>query len=308
MKKFLSITIPTYNRAAELDRQLAWLAQEIKGFEQECEVIVSDNCSTDYTPDVIEKWRSAFATTTYRPNRNSKNIFGVPNIALTINAAEGEFVWTIGDDDPIKVGTLAKVISLLRDNPDLAMLYLNFDGRDDRNNQAVEVAGLQNGQWLDAVFAATCPDGRAVFEHCVEQSFGSVIFVTAMIYRTQIAQESIQVWADSIHNWGGPGFWAGYCVTKGRLMITPETYIECKVGASHWQSEPDIWFRMFHHDIPEIFVKLQEHAGYSSKFCRRMILKNYKDTEIKVSDIKGHLRTAKKWPRFAASLLLLLLI
>jgi Glycosyl transferase family 2 len=53
MDILLSIVIPTYNRAVELDRQLGWLAQEIKGYEQECEVFISDNCSTDQTPESL---------------------------------------------------------------------------------------------------------------------------------------------------------------------------------------------------------------------------------------------------------------
>ena len=44
MQKLLTIAIPTYNRAALLDKQLAWLATAIKGFESECEIIISDNC------------------------------------------------------------------------------------------------------------------------------------------------------------------------------------------------------------------------------------------------------------------------
>jgi glycosyltransferase involved in cell wall biosynthesis len=308
MDKFLSIVIPTYNRAAELDRQLAWLANEIKGFEHLCEIIISDNCSTDHTPDIIQKWRLVFSQTPYRTHRNSKNIFGVPNLALGLNAAQGQFVWSIGDDDLIQDGTLAQVISLLRQHPDLALLYLNFNGRDERTDSTVDVAGLKNGQWLDADFAASCQDGQAIFEHSIEQSFGAVIFLTATIYRTQAVQKSLRLWPESIYNWGGQGFWTGYCATQGRVMITPERYIECKVGVSYWQSDDDIWFRMFHRDIPEVFVKLQEKAGYSHDFCRRMVLKNYKDTEIKATQVRDHLRTVKKWPRLAASLLFLLLL
>jgi glycosyltransferase involved in cell wall biosynthesis len=308
MDKFLSIIIPTYNRASELDRQLAWLADEIKGFEHECEIIISDNCSMDDTPGIVQKWQPVFSQTSYRTYRNAKNILGVPNLVSALKIAQGQFVWTIGDDDPIKDGTLAIVIALLKQNPDLALLYLNFNGRDERTDEAVGVAGINNGQWLDASFAASCQNGQEIFEHCIAQSFGAVIFLTATIYRTQAVQESFRLWPESIHNWGGQAFWTGYCATQGRVMITPESYIECKVGVSHWQSENDIWFTMLHRDIPEVFVKLQEKAGYSHDFCRRMVLDHYKATHIKVTQIRSHLKTAKKWPRLAASLLLLLLL
>jgi len=57
MNKLLTIAIPTYNRADLLDKQLTWLSQAIKGFETECEILVSDNCSTDHTQSIINKWR-----------------------------------------------------------------------------------------------------------------------------------------------------------------------------------------------------------------------------------------------------------
>ncbi|NEQ25134.1 MAG: glycosyltransferase, partial [Microcoleus sp. SIO2G3] len=74
MNKILSICIPTFNRAEELDNQLTWLFKEIKGFEDECEVIVSDNCSSDNTQEVVEKWRSLFCQTTFKSNRNQENV------------------------------------------------------------------------------------------------------------------------------------------------------------------------------------------------------------------------------------------
>ena len=307
MNKLLSIVIPTYNRASELDRQLTWLWHEIQGFEQECEIFVSDNCSTDSTPEIIQKWQTAFTQVSFRTNRNLKNIFGMPNLALCIQASQGQFVWTIGDDDRIKPGTVAQVLRLLKQNPDLALLYLNFNGYDDRTQQIVEVAGRSDDHWLDADFAATCQKGQAIFEHSIEQNFGAIIFLTATIYRTQFAQESLHIWPESINNWGGQAFWTGFCAAQGRVMITPDNYIECKIGVSHWQQEGGDWTKISYRDIPEVFLMLQERAGYSREFCRRMLLKNYKDCNIKVAHIKAHLKALMKWPKVAVSLLFLML-
>jgi glycosyltransferase involved in cell wall biosynthesis len=57
MNKLLTIAIPTYNRADLLDKQLEWLSQAIKGYESECEIFVSDNCSSDHTQEIIQKWQ-----------------------------------------------------------------------------------------------------------------------------------------------------------------------------------------------------------------------------------------------------------
>jgi glycosyltransferase involved in cell wall biosynthesis len=298
MNKLLSIVIPTYNRASELDRQLAWLLNEIQGVEQQCEIFISDNCSTDRTPEIVQKWQALFTNISFRTHRNPENIFGVPNLALCIQAAEGEFVWTIGDDDHIKPGTLSHVLNLLKQNPDLATLYLNFNGYDERTSEAV------NGEhWLDANFAATCKSSQTIFEHCIEQCFGSVIFLTATIYRTQFAHEALRLWPESINNWGGQGFWTGFCATQGQVMITPDNYVECKVGVSHWQQEGQGWLKIGLHDIPEVFRMLQKRAGYSRQFCQRMVLKNYKDhsKSIKIANIPRYFKTLTKAPRVFAS-------
>ena len=87
MTKLLTIGIPTFNRAQLLDRQLAWLAQAVKGFESECEIIVSDNCSSDDTPEVVKKWESHFSNTALKLNRNSENVGAIRNIAYCITPA-----------------------------------------------------------------------------------------------------------------------------------------------------------------------------------------------------------------------------
>jgi glycosyltransferase involved in cell wall biosynthesis len=295
------------NILLELDRQLAWLFHEIQGVEQQCEIFISDNCSTDGTPEIIQKWQAVFTNTSFTTNRNLENIFGVPNLALCLQAAKGKFVWTIGDDDRIKLGTLSHVLNLLKQNPDLAMLYLNFNGYDERTCESVNVNDIPDDHWLDASFAATCKNGQAVFEHCIEQNFGAVIFLTATIYRTQFVQEALRRWPESKDNWGGQGFWTGFCATQGQVMITPDNYVECKLGVSHWQQEGLNWSKIGHRDIPEVFLKLEARAGYSRQFCKKMVLKNYKDIQSKVTHITTHVKTFLKWPRVAVSLVFLLL-
>ena len=61
MSKLLTISIPTYNRAQMLDRQLKWLAFELMGYEDDCEIIISDNCSPDNTEEILEMWKAALS-------------------------------------------------------------------------------------------------------------------------------------------------------------------------------------------------------------------------------------------------------
>lgn len=71
MKPILSICIPTYNRSEYLDKTIATIT-EIDEFKcGKIEIVVSDNCSTDTTRQIMSKY-SGFENIIY--NRNEQNI------------------------------------------------------------------------------------------------------------------------------------------------------------------------------------------------------------------------------------------
>lgn len=266
MQKLLSICVPTYNRAQELDRQLEWLAHKVIGFEHDCEIIVSDNCSTDETQSVVQKWQSAFTQIRFQANRNDRNIGWIRNFACCLEMAVGKYTWIVGDDDRVYDGTLAYVLQTLKEKSDLALLYLNFSGR---NAQTGETMGEH---WFDPKLADSTLDSKALFEHCIEVNLGSVIFITAIVFRTDITTIATRTWLRSLDNWAGVAVWAGYCATQGKVAITKENFVECVIGTSHWQKESRIHFKTRYQDTPEVYLSLQG-MGYSRSFCRKMILK-----------------------------------
>jgi abequosyltransferase len=56
MSKLQTIVIPAFNRSEALNKQFMWLVKAIKAFESDCEIFVSDNCSTDNTHDIVQYW------------------------------------------------------------------------------------------------------------------------------------------------------------------------------------------------------------------------------------------------------------
>jgi hypothetical protein len=83
-------------------------------------------------------------------------------------------------------------------------------------------------------------------------------------------------------------------------VITPDTYVECKIGVSHWQSEGMGWAKIGRHDIPEVLLMLQERGGYSREFCRKMLIQHYKDYQIQFPYIRTYLRFLKQWLKGSA--------
>jgi glycosyltransferase involved in cell wall biosynthesis len=128
----LSICIPTYNRAGRLALLVEALASQTKagGLQDQVEVILSDNASTDETGRLGQKWSAGNPFIHYF--RNRWNIGGEPNFIRAIERARGKFVWVLGDDEYVSERALVRLLDYL--TPGVTQLYLNFrcidrDGR-----------------------------------------------------------------------------------------------------------------------------------------------------------------------------------
>jgi glycosyltransferase involved in cell wall biosynthesis len=94
----LSIVIPTYNRASYLALTLKELQAALSaGPQVGVEVLVSDNASSDNTPEIVN---AAIANgLTIRSVRNPENVGSDANIAQAFNLATGRYVLILSDDD-----------------------------------------------------------------------------------------------------------------------------------------------------------------------------------------------------------------
>lgn len=119
----LTIGVPTYNRAPLLNSSISRICEQIKGLNDRVEVIVSDNCSTDNTPETLNELAKDYSFKSYR---NEKNLGPDGNFLSILNKAKGEFVWIVSDDDNLSEEAIAKVVGLLNSYGDrLSLLYLN---------------------------------------------------------------------------------------------------------------------------------------------------------------------------------------
>ena len=268
MNKLLTIGIPTFNRAQLLEKQLNWLARAIKGYESECEIIISDNCSTDNTWKVIKKWGTAFSQATLKLNRNKSNIGAVRNIAYCINTANGTYVWTISDDDLIYEHSLAYIVKTLKTYPELGLLILNFSKRHVKTNQLIFERCFTVGD--DSV-----SKGKAIFEKCLEERSGAgVALTTALVYQTDLVQRAIEEWSSGLDNLLVQLYWTGFCAFHASAMVTKGSYLECNSGSHYFTENKKLLLTLRYADAPEVFVKLTE-LGYSGRLCQQLILKRF---------------------------------
>ena len=124
----LSISIPTFNRSEHLRSLLTTIHSSLSGREigKNIEVVVSDNCSLDNTPQVIEEISSLKKSYKFTSSRNSKNIGGDKNRMKVLLDSSGEFAWLLGDDDEIFDDSIGYLYELLKSDIKTGFAFINY--------------------------------------------------------------------------------------------------------------------------------------------------------------------------------------
>ena len=112
MAYLLTIAIPTYNRSKFLRRLLELLASEVKGLENEVELLVSDNASTDETQAVCKEMTGRLPL---RYHRQERNVGFDHNALWIVENAQGEYLWMFGDDDLMVEGSIGRMLAFLKE-------------------------------------------------------------------------------------------------------------------------------------------------------------------------------------------------
>ena len=118
--KLLSICIPTYNRADRLKQLLDNIIPQILEYEEEVEVCISNNGSTDNTREIVKKFKEKHPGL-IKYNENEINLGFDRNVLKVVNMPKGEFVWTFADDDLIVKNGFKEVIGFIKEKKDKEM-------------------------------------------------------------------------------------------------------------------------------------------------------------------------------------------
>lgn len=113
----VTVIITTYNYAHTVGVAIdSALAQDYPNLE----VLVVDNCSTDSTPQLVERYQG---DPRFRYIRNESNIGMVPNHNKGLRESRGEYVLFLSADDFLLPGHIVRSFRFLRDNPEIDVLY-----------------------------------------------------------------------------------------------------------------------------------------------------------------------------------------
>jgi abequosyltransferase len=270
----LSIVIPTYNRADFLDRCLELAIPLARAHN--ILIYVSDNTSTDATPEVVGKRIAEYPLIRY--GRNEKNLGPDGNFERALKQAQTEYVWLLGDTYRIPDDGVGRLIELIsRSNGKYDALVLNFhdrvpgvSGKDYTDqNELLSDLGWHMTCMSSLVYSSRLILGAA-FERYRETSF----------IQTGIVFEYIASTAFAIH-------WAP-TISVHTLSLEGRAKLSC------WQHQIfEIWTRRwanFVFSLPpsyDLDVKLsciKDHAAKTGIFsCKSLLLyrcRNFFNTKI----------------------------
>ncbi len=134
----VSVIIPNYNHAKYLTQRIdSVLGQSFQDFE----LIIMDDCSTDNSKSIIEKYRSDSRVSSIIYNEtNSGSTFRQWNKGLSI--ARGSYIWIAESDDTCAPTFLETMIKVLSTCPKASMAY--------SNSYRIDESGQVHGIWNEA--------------------------------------------------------------------------------------------------------------------------------------------------------------
>ena len=112
----VTVGVPTYNRANHLRRAIEMiLAQDLQDFE----LLISDDASTDATPDVVGRFRDSRVIY----SRNSSNLKIPGNLNRILDQARGEYIVMLHDHDTFDRSLLSRMVRVLDSEPGVGLVF-----------------------------------------------------------------------------------------------------------------------------------------------------------------------------------------
>jgi len=203
VRPVLSICLITYNRVQFLESLLQRLvATGIAGLSYE--IVLCDNCSTDETMVVANRWAEQHPQIRYF--RQQRNVGALNNLLTAYRLATGTYAIYLADDDLLIAEAVAEAVRYLDQHPDVVVAHAPWEMWDDVAKQS---QGLFYRVEQTRVF--TRGDALALANFVIEQH----IFPEICIYRTA-ALHKMYV-APSV------GFWAfvylAVCLNFGQVAF-----------------------------------------------------------------------------------------
>ncbi|RYY08115.1 MAG: glycosyltransferase [Sphingobacteriaceae bacterium] len=201
MVELISVIIPNYNHARFLNQRIdSVLNQTYQNFE----VIILDDCSTDDSKTIIEKYKN-------HP-KVKHTVFNTTNSGSTftqwekgINLAVGNYIWIAESDDYSSPDFLQSLIKIVDTNDNVGLAYCGSETVDEQGKKigtlVQETVNNKEGYYLNNGFDEC---RNAFFFHPIVPNASAVIFKKENFYKADASFKEYKICGD----WQ---FWIDIC-------------------------------------------------------------------------------------------------
>ncbi|MGN0739621.1 MAG: glycosyltransferase [Treponema sp.] len=160
-----SVEVTTYNQKEYIAQTLHSIIYQKHSYKYE--ILVSDDCSTDGTQDVIREFEKKYPEIV-KPVYNKKNLGAMANYYATVSRAKGKYLMGCAGDDYWLPGKVEKQISFMERNLDFDICYGKADCIDEINKVKMQSLGMNYLDFKDVLFRGNnCP----ALTLCIRTSF-----------------------------------------------------------------------------------------------------------------------------------------
>lgn len=110
-KPTVSILIPVYNEESTIEATVLSAVEQQSGVDYSCEVLISDNCSSDRTADICRHLETQFKGIKFFSQPT--NLGALKNMKFLVGQAKGEYVCFIGAHDLVPSGYISRLLDVL---------------------------------------------------------------------------------------------------------------------------------------------------------------------------------------------------
>lgn len=236
--------------------QLQFLGNACKHLSDEVDLWVFNNCSTDDT-DVLMKGMAPLLN--FRYVRNEHNIGLIGNYLKIINTVETEWVWVVGDDDPLYGDIVDKVLARLKSN--IGLVHVNHRCVSGINGEVVyerfyegDFSGLSGRKLINDLLSA--------------RNFGGFMFITANIMQVRHVRQVLQSVSEGEKKLLAFPLYLNLALgSRFGLYYINEPLIDCTFDLCSWKDQ--IW-TVLKEQVPCMLVKAA-NEGISKKVLSRLI-------------------------------------
>jgi glycosyltransferase involved in cell wall biosynthesis len=179
----------------------------------DCEIIVSDNASTDHTEEVMR----AYTDPRIRYYRQATNIGSIPNHNFLLSQARGEYLNLFGDDDRALPGCFERKAALLDADPHLDIVFSRCQPIDPQGNRLPirRVMGTSDFSYMG---------GRVDFN---DMLLNCMISWQSLMLRREVAEA-----AGPLGRWGllasDDWYWLQLCMRHRQVAFINEASVEVR--------------------------------------------------------------------------------